>query len=68
MVCAMLSISCGFTISADTSSKSAMRTTEPSEICGVRRRVIPTSSRSTVAKVFERLVSLVARLATKGTF
>ena len=40
----------------------------PSEICGVMRSVIPTSRRSTVAKVLARLVSLVDREATKGTF
>ena len=40
----------------------------PSEICGVSRSVMPTSSRSIVAKVFARFVSLVERLATNGTF
>ena len=63
-----LASSCGFGMIADTSSKTASRTIAPSEICGVSRSVMPTSSRSMVAKVLLRLVSLVARLATKGTF
>ena len=40
----------------------------PSEICGVSRNVMPTSRRSIWLKVFERLVSFVARLVTNGTF
>ena len=53
---------------SETSSKRARRTKSSAVICGVMRSVMPTSWRSTVVNRLARLVALVARLATKGTF
>ena len=53
---------------SDTSSKRLRRTKSSAVICGVRRSVMPTSCRTMVVKRFWRLLALVARLATKGTF